>query len=88
MKNYFFFIKPFNSLLAITSSFASVYENLYKKELPVQAHYSLRDLPTSIEGLLDRLVLLDSNEKRQALFKYEESHVLGLRYGSLVRSFP
>ncbi|CAD5119446.1 DgyrCDS8055 [Dimorphilus gyrociliatus] len=79
-------LKPFNNLLAITSSFASVYENLYKKELPVQARYSLRDLPTSIEGLLDRLVFIDANEKRQALFKYEESHVLGLRWLSVMVS--
>lgn len=73
-------------LLNILSAFAAVYEMLAAKPIIPKASYSFREIPDTIAGFLDRLVLVNTDEKIHSLFNYEQSHIFGLRVLSVMIS--
>ncbi|XP_010636555.1 protein broad-minded [Fukomys damarensis] len=75
--------KSFLALVSLLSS-AAVYELLGHRDLPSRAEYSLREVPTSVTDIIDRLIILDSEAKIHSLFNYEQSHIFGLRLLSVV----
>ncbi|XP_057594428.1 protein broad-minded isoform X3 [Hippopotamus amphibius kiboko] len=74
------------SFLALVNllSYPAVYELVGNQSLPNKAEYSLREVPTSIIDIIDRLVILNSEAKIRSLFSYEQSHIFGLRLLSVV----
>lgn len=74
------------SFLALVNllSFPAVYELTANQELPNKAEYSLREVPTCIIDILDRLIVLNSEAKIRSLLNYEQSHTFGLRLLSVV----
>ncbi|XP_060080662.1 protein broad-minded-like [Ylistrum balloti] len=73
-------------LLNVLASFPAVYEVLARKPLPTQDEYTFREMPETIAGFIDRLILVDSPGKTHSLFNYEHSHVFGLRVLSVMIS--
>ncbi|XP_062042678.1 protein broad-minded isoform X3 [Lepus europaeus] len=69
------------SFLALVNllSYPAVYELIGNKDLPNKAEYSLREVPTCIIDVIDRLIALNSQAKIRSLFNYEQSHIFGLR---------
>ncbi|XP_062953804.1 protein broad-minded isoform X2 [Cynocephalus volans] len=69
------------SFLALVNllSYPAVYELVGNQDLPNKAEYSLREVPTCIIDIIDRLIILNSEAKIRSLFNYEQSHVFGLR---------
>ncbi|XP_053566762.1 protein broad-minded [Bombina bombina] len=76
--------KSFLALVNLLSSYPAVYELIGKHELPSKDEYSLREVPTSFDDILDRLVIINSDAKRNSLFNYEQSHTFGLRLLSVL----
>ncbi|XP_031204573.1 protein broad-minded isoform X1 [Mastomys coucha] len=74
------------SFLALVNllSYPSVYELTGNRELPNKAEYSLREVPTCIIDIMDRLIILNSEAKIRSLLNYEQSHTFGLRLLSVV----
>nr|XP_036849418.1 protein broad-minded isoform X1 [Manis javanica]XP_036849427.1 protein broad-minded isoform X1 [Manis javanica] len=60
-------------------SYPAIYELVGKQGLPNKAEYSLREVPTCIIDIIDRLIILNSEAKIRSLFNYEQSHIFGLR---------
>ncbi|KAL8584561.1 hypothetical protein ACOMHN_016880 [Nucella lapillus] len=79
-------LKHFTRLVNVLSAFPAVYEVLKGRALPTKDQYTFRDIPDTIPGLLDRLVIMDSPEKIHSLFNYEQSHCLGLKLLSVMVS--
>lgn len=79
-------LKHFTRLVNVLSAFPAVLELLKGKPLPTKEQYTFRDIPDSIPGLLDRVVIVDSAEKIHSLFNYEQSHCFGLRLLSVMVS--
>ncbi|XP_035280107.1 protein broad-minded isoform X1 [Anguilla anguilla] len=71
--------KSFLALVNLLSSSHAVWELLGRQTLPNKAQYPLREMPTSITDLMDRLVIINSDAKIHSLFNYEQSHTFGLR---------
>ncbi|CAH6778190.1 Tbc1d32 [Phodopus roborovskii] len=69
------------SFLALVNllSYPAVYELTSHQELPNKAEYSLREVPTCIIDVIDRLIILNSEAKIRSLLNYEQSHIFGLR---------
>ncbi|KAB1275551.1 Protein broad-minded [Camelus dromedarius] len=69
------------SFLALVNllSYPAVYELAGNQGLPNKAEYSLREVPTCIVDIIDRLIILNSEAKIRSLFNYEQSHIFGLR---------
>nr|XP_014349915.1 PREDICTED: protein broad-minded isoform X2 [Latimeria chalumnae] len=76
--------KSFLALVNLLSSYQAVYELLGNQELPNKTEYSLREVPTSIIDVMDRLVIMNSDAKIHSLFNYEQSHTFGLRLLSIM----
>ncbi|KAM4771016.1 protein broad-minded [Rhinophrynus dorsalis] len=76
--------KSFLALVNLLSSFSAVYELLGKQDLPSKDEYSLREVPTCIPDILDRLIIVNSDAKINSLFNYEQSHIFGLRLLSIL----
>ncbi|XP_029338551.1 protein broad-minded isoform X2 [Mus caroli] len=74
------------SFLALVNllSYPAVYELTANQELPNKAEYSLREVPTCIIDIMDRLIVLNSEAKIRSLLNYEQSHTFGLRLLSVV----
>ncbi|XP_042525329.1 protein broad-minded [Dipodomys spectabilis] len=74
------------SFLALVNllSYPAVYELVGHQDLPNKAEYSLREVPTCIIDIIDRLIILNSEAKIRSLFNYEQSHIFGLRLLSVV----
>ncbi|XP_006879052.1 PREDICTED: protein broad-minded [Elephantulus edwardii] len=70
--------KSFLALVTLLSS-PAVYELVGNQELPNKAEYCLREVPTCIIDIIDRLIILNSEAKIHSLFNYEQSHIFGLR---------
>ncbi|KAM9703168.1 protein broad-minded [Menidia menidia] len=77
-------LKPFLSLVNLLSSSQSVVELLGRQPLANKSAYSLRETPTSIPDLIDRLIAVNSDVKIHSLFHYEQSHTFGLRLLSVL----
>ncbi|CAN9507510.1 unnamed protein product [Ophioblennius macclurei] len=77
-------LKSFVSLVNILSSSRSLFELLARQSLANRREYPLREVPTSVPDLIDRLVALNSDVKIQSLFHYEQSHTFGLRLLSVL----
>ncbi|KAJ8355919.1 hypothetical protein SKAU_G00187130 [Synaphobranchus kaupii] len=71
--------KSFLALVNLLSSSHAVWELLGHQKLPNKAEYPLREMPTSITDLMDRLIIINSDAKIHSLFNYEQSHTFGLR---------
>uniref|UniRef100_H0WJ01 Protein broad-minded n=2 Tax=Otolemur garnettii TaxID=30611 RepID=H0WJ01_OTOGA len=69
------------SFLALVNllSYPAVYELAGNQDLPNKAEYSLREVPTCVIDIIDRLIVLNSEAKIRSLFNYEQSHIFGLR---------
>uniref|UniRef100_A0A8C6CV48 Protein broad-minded n=1 Tax=Moschus moschiferus TaxID=68415 RepID=A0A8C6CV48_MOSMO len=69
------------SFLALVNllSYPAIFELVGNQCLPNKAEYSLREVPTSVIDIIDRLMILNSEAKIRSLFNYEQSHVFGLR---------
>ncbi|XP_068841329.1 protein broad-minded isoform X2 [Capricornis sumatraensis] len=69
------------SFLALVNllSYPAVFELVGNQNLPNKTEYSLREVPTSIIDIIDRLIILNSEAKIRSLFNYEQSHIFGLR---------
>ncbi|XP_070782053.1 protein broad-minded [Enoplosus armatus] len=72
-------LKSFLSLVNLLSSSQSVWELLGRQPLSNKSEYTLREMPTSIPDLIDRLIAVNSDAKINSLFHYEQSHTFGLR---------
>ncbi|NXJ80886.1 BROMI protein, partial [Trogon melanurus] len=70
--------KSFLSLINLLT-YPAIFELLSKEDLPNKPMYSLREVPTSIVDIIDRLIILNSEAKIHSLFSYEQSHIFGLR---------
>ncbi|TWW68569.1 Protein broad-minded TBC1 domain family member 32 [Takifugu flavidus] len=79
-------LKSFLSLVNLLSSSHSVWELLGQKSLANRTEYSLREVPSSMPDLMDRLVAVNSEAKMNSLFRYEQSHTFGLSGAPLARS--
>uniref|UniRef100_A0A8D0KW78 Protein broad-minded n=1 Tax=Strix occidentalis caurina TaxID=311401 RepID=A0A8D0KW78_STROC len=70
--------KSFLSLINLLT-YPAVFELLRKQDIPNKPMYSLREVPTDIIDIIDRLIILNSEAKIHSLFSYEQSHIFGLR---------
>ncbi|XP_009997507.1 PREDICTED: protein broad-minded [Chaetura pelagica] len=70
--------KSFLSLVNLLT-YPAVFELLNKQDIPNKPMYSLREVPTGIIDIIDRLIILNSEAKIHSLFNYEQSHIFGLR---------
>nr|XP_033504941.1 protein broad-minded isoform X2 [Epinephelus lanceolatus] len=77
-------LKSFLSLVNLLSSSQSVWELLGRQPLANKSEYTLREMPTSIPDLIDRLIAVNSDAKIHSLFHYEQSHTFGLRLLSVL----
>ncbi|EFB14199.1 hypothetical protein PANDA_011865, partial [Ailuropoda melanoleuca] len=64
--------------------YPAVYELVGNQDLPNKEEYSLREVPTCVIDIIDRLIILNSEAKIRSLFNYEQSHIFGLRLLSVV----
>uniref|UniRef100_A0A3B4WUY0 Protein broad-minded n=1 Tax=Seriola lalandi dorsalis TaxID=1841481 RepID=A0A3B4WUY0_SERLL len=71
-------LKSFLSLVNLLSSSQSVWELLGLQPLANKSEYTLREMPSSIPDLIDRLIAVNSDAKIHSLFHYEQSHTFGL----------
>ncbi|XP_036104217.1 protein broad-minded isoform X6 [Molossus molossus] len=69
--------KSFLALVTLLS-YPAIYELVGNQDLPNKAEYSLREVPTCIIDIIDRLIILNSEAKICSLFNYEQSHIFGL----------
>ncbi|XP_072355460.1 protein broad-minded isoform X1 [Scyliorhinus torazame] len=76
--------KSFLALVNLLSSFYAVYELIGNLPLPNKGSYSLREVPTTIVDVIDRLIIVNSNAKIHSLFNYEHSHMFGVRLLSVM----
>ncbi|KAM4693395.1 protein broad-minded [Discoglossus pictus] len=76
--------KSFLALVNLLSSYPAIYELIGKHELPSKDEYTMREIPTSFDDILDRLVMVNSDAKINSLFNYEQSHTFGLRLLSVL----
>uniref|UniRef100_A0A2K6K8G4 TBC1 domain family member 32 n=1 Tax=Rhinopithecus bieti TaxID=61621 RepID=A0A2K6K8G4_RHIBE len=69
------------SFLALVNllSYPTIYELIRNQDLPNKTEYSLREVPTCVIDIIDRLIILNSEAKIRSLFNYEQSHIFGLR---------
>uniref|UniRef100_A0A8C0GKD7 Protein broad-minded n=1 Tax=Chelonoidis abingdonii TaxID=106734 RepID=A0A8C0GKD7_CHEAB len=69
------------SFLAVVNllSYPAIYELIGDQEIPNKPEYSLREVPTNVADVIDRLIILNSDAKIHSLFNYEQSHIFGLR---------
>ncbi|XP_026312204.1 protein broad-minded [Piliocolobus tephrosceles] len=74
------------SFLALVNllSYPTIYELIRNQDLPNKTEYSLREVPTCIIDIIDRLIILNSEAKIRSLFNYEQSHIFGLRLLSVL----
>ena len=72
-------MKSFNSLMNVLSSFPSVFELFHSAQLNPKNFYSQREVPLDVLDLLNRLVIVDNDEKMNSLFNEDQSHTFGLR---------
>ncbi|KAM4712468.1 protein broad-minded isoform 2-T2 [Anableps anableps] len=77
-------LKAFLSLVNLLSSSLSVWELLGRRPLANKSKYTLREIPSSIPDLIDRLIAVNSDVKIHSLFHYEQSHTFGLRLLSVL----
>uniref|UniRef100_A0A1A8IJY9 Protein broad-minded n=1 Tax=Nothobranchius kuhntae TaxID=321403 RepID=A0A1A8IJY9_NOTKU len=77
-------LKSFLSLVNLLSSSQSVWELLGRQPLANKSEYTLRETPSSIPDLIDRLIAVNSDVKIHSLFHYEQSHTFGLRLLSVL----
>ncbi|KAF1651391.1 Protein broad-minded, partial [Eudyptes chrysocome] len=70
--------KSFLSLINLLS-YPAVFELLSKQDIPNKPMYSLREVPTDVIDIIDRLIILNTEAKIHSLFSYEQSHIFGLR---------
>ncbi|XP_008834019.3 protein broad-minded, partial [Nannospalax galili] len=75
--------KSFVALVNLLS-FPAVLELTSNQDLPNKAEYSLREVPTCIIDIIDRLIILNSEAKIRSLLNYEQSHIFGLRLLSVI----
>ncbi|KAJ7374733.1 hypothetical protein OS493_005080 [Desmophyllum pertusum] len=84
-----------NNLLSVFSAFPAVYEVLADAYRPstssseIEETITSRDAycaPVSIMDLVDRFIMIDSEEKFHSLFNFEQSHHFGLRVLSVLCS--
>ncbi|TFK14387.1 rho-related GTP-binding protein RhoF [Platysternon megacephalum] len=74
------------SFLALVNllSYPAIYELIGDQEIPNKPEYSLREVPTNVIDVIDRLIILNSEAKIHSLFSYEQSHIFGLRLLSVL----
>lgn len=77
-------LKSFLSLVNLLSSSHSAWELLGRQTLANKREYTLREMPTSISDLIDRLIAVNSDAKIHSLFHFEQSHTFGLRLLSVL----
>ncbi|ETE70594.1 Protein broad-minded, partial [Ophiophagus hannah] len=70
--------KFFLALINLLSC-SAVYELISDQEIPNKAEYSLREVPTDVVDIIDRLIVVNTEAKIHSLFNYEQSHIFGLR---------
>uniref|UniRef100_A0A674HWI7 Protein broad-minded n=1 Tax=Terrapene triunguis TaxID=2587831 RepID=A0A674HWI7_9SAUR len=75
--------KSFLSLVNLLS-YPAIYELIGDQEIPNKPEYSLREVPTNVIDVIDRLIILNSEAKIHSLFNYEQSHIFGLRLLSVL----
>ncbi|XP_062502154.1 protein broad-minded-like isoform X2 [Corticium candelabrum] len=91
--------KALVNLLNVLSSFSALYEVIHQPPVSFNALSNPRSLarevmgssitdssswPSTIFDLIDRLVLVDSEPKFQSLWEFEQSHLFGLRFLSVL----
>ncbi|KAL2081912.1 hypothetical protein ACEWY4_021730 [Coilia grayii] len=77
-------LKSFLTLVNLLSSPYAAWELLGGQVLSNKSSYNLREMPTSITDLIDRLIAVNSDAKIHSLFNYEQSHTFGLRLLSVM----
>ncbi|XP_061900849.1 protein broad-minded isoform X1 [Entelurus aequoreus] len=79
-------LKSFLSLVNVLSSYQSVWQLLAGQPLANKTEYTLREVPSSVPDVIDRLISVNSAAKIHSLFHYEQSHTFGLRLLSVLCS--
>ncbi|XP_077600350.1 protein broad-minded [Stigmatopora nigra] len=79
-------LKSFLSLVNLLSSSLSVWQLVAGQPLANKSEYTLREVPSSVPDLIDRLIAVNSFDKIHSLFHYEQSHAFGLRLLSVLCS--
>ncbi|XP_077408254.1 protein broad-minded isoform X2 [Vanacampus margaritifer] len=79
-------LKSFLALVNLLSSPQSVWQLLAGQPLANKSDYTLREVPSSVPDLIDRLIAVNSAAKMRSLFHYEQSHTFGLRLLSVLCS--
>uniref|UniRef100_A0A3Q3DFD7 Protein broad-minded n=1 Tax=Hippocampus comes TaxID=109280 RepID=A0A3Q3DFD7_HIPCM len=79
-------LKSFLSLVNLLSSSQSVWQLLFGQPLANKSEYTLREVPSSVPDLIDRLIAVNSTAKIRSLFHYEQSHTFGLLLNVLCSS--
>ncbi|CAF0787645.1 unnamed protein product, partial [Brachionus calyciflorus] len=77
--------KPMLCLVNILSSFSCVYEFLADVTATPRSFYGSRDLPKGLVSLLDRVTFLDKKSKISSLSNFEQSHIFGLKFVSILQ---
>nr|XP_057920239.1 protein broad-minded [Doryrhamphus excisus]XP_057920246.1 protein broad-minded [Doryrhamphus excisus]XP_057920253.1 protein broad-minded [Doryrhamphus excisus]XP_057920261.1 protein broad-minded [Doryrhamphus excisus] len=79
-------LKSFLSLVNVLSASQSLWQLLAGQPLANKIEYTLREVPSSVADVIDRLIAVNSAAKIHALFHYEQSHAFGLRLLSVLCS--
>ncbi|XP_075893672.1 protein broad-minded isoform X1 [Nelusetta ayraudi] len=77
-------LKSFLSMVNLLSSSQSVWKLLGRQPLANKSNYTLREMPTTVPDLMDRLIAMNSDAKMNSLFHFEQSHTFGLRLLSVI----
>ncbi|XP_057678869.1 protein broad-minded isoform X3 [Corythoichthys intestinalis] len=79
-------LKSFLSLVNLLSSPLSMWQLVAGQSLANKRKYTLREVPSFVPDLIDRLIAVNSTSKIHSLFHYEQSHTFGLRLLSVLCS--
>ncbi|KAK5852652.1 hypothetical protein PBY51_006503 [Eleginops maclovinus] len=77
-------LKSFLSLVNLLSSSQAIWELLGRQPLANKSEYTLREMPTCIPDMIDRLIAVNTDAKIHSLFHHEQSHTFGLRLLSVL----
>uniref|UniRef100_A0ABM0MAH1 Protein broad-minded-like n=1 Tax=Saccoglossus kowalevskii TaxID=10224 RepID=A0ABM0MAH1_SACKO len=76
--------KSFMNLINVLSAYPAVYEVIADQQLSERDSYSFREIPTTITGIIERLIMVNTPGKIHSLFNVEQSHVFGLRSNEFI----
>ncbi|XP_070575308.1 protein broad-minded-like [Ptychodera flava] len=76
--------KSLMTLVNVLSAYPAVYEVIANLPLSNKETYTFREIPDTIPGFIERLIMVDTPGKIHSLFNVEQSQVFGLRVLSIL----